>query len=109
MFGMARPQALTDERRDAIERALAAGAPLSVAAAAGDVSARSVSRWLGEGRVVRRTLSAVPEPDLSGGELVEDEQLQRALVASVLRASQHDWRAATWLLEKRWPQRYARR
>ena len=106
---MPRPPALTDERRDAIERALAAGAPLSVAAAAGNVSSRSVSRWLGDGSVVRRKLSGVPEPDASAGGELDEEQLQRALVASVVRAAQHDWRAATWLLERRWPSRFARR
>jgi predicted nucleic acid-binding Zn ribbon protein len=36
----------------------------------------------------------------------EDEKLQSALVGAVLRASQTDWRAAKWLLETRWPERF---
>jgi hypothetical protein len=107
---MARPSSLTAERRDAIERALAGGAPLSVAAAAGEVSPRTVSRWLEEGLVVRRELTAVPEPGAPAVALSEHdgEAIQRALVGSVLAAARHDWRAATWLLERRWPDRYRR-
>jgi endogenous inhibitor of DNA gyrase (YacG/DUF329 family) len=36
----------------------------------------------------------------------EDELLQGELVNAVLRAAQTDWRAARWLLETRWPERY---
>jgi transposase len=109
---MARPSALTDERREAAERALAQGAPLSVAAAAADVSPRTLSRWLAEGQVVRRDLVAVPEPSepAAGGALGDDDVgIERALVGSVLTAAKSDWRAATWLLERRWPKRYGRR
>ena len=111
---MARPSSLTDERREAAERALATGAPLSVAAAAADVSPRTLSRWLEDGLVVRRELVAVPEPGEpsagGGGALREDDVgIERALVGAVLTAAKTDWRAATWLLERRWPRRYARR
>jgi hypothetical protein len=108
---VARPSALTAERRDAIERALAGGAPISVAAASAGVSARTVSRWLGEGLIVRRDLAAVPELDETtvGPTAVEDDEaVQRALVRAVVRAAQHDWRAASWLLRQRWPTRYGR-
>jgi hypothetical protein len=110
MGPMARPSSLTAERREAIETALARGAPLSVAAAAAGVSARSVSTWLRQGRVARRSLSAVPEPDepASGGVPGDDEAIQRALVGAVLAAARVDWRAAAWLLERRWPERYRR-
>jgi len=86
---MARPSSLTDERREAIERALAAGAPLNVAAASAGVAPRSVSRWLTEGRIVRRELSAVPEADApADGDLPDDDEaIQRELLASVLRAA----------------------
>jgi hypothetical protein len=112
---MVRPSSPTSERRDRIERALAAGAPLNVAAASAGVSPRSVSRWLEQGRIARRYLSAVPEPGAAEsapadpGLPADDEAIQRALVGAVLRASQNDWRAATWLLERRWPQRFSRR
>jgi hypothetical protein len=111
MDGMARPSSFTAQRGDRIERALAAGAPLHVAGAAGGVSARTVARWLERGKLVRRSLSAVPEPDdVEDSTLpADDGAIQRALLGSVLSAARHDWRAATWLLERRWPDRYARR
>jgi hypothetical protein len=111
MAGMARPTSLTAERRDVIERALAGGAPLSVAAASAGVSARTVSRWLGEGLLVRRALAAVPGPESETPDdpaRWDDEAVQRALVRAVLQAAQHDWRAASWLLRQRWPNRYGR-
>jgi hypothetical protein len=109
---MARPSVLTAERREVAERTLAQGAPLSVVAASAGVSPRTVSRWLAEGQIVRRDLVAVPEPiePAAGGALGDDDVgIERALVGSVLTAAKTDWRAATWLLERRWPRRYARR
>jgi hypothetical protein len=108
---MGRPSALTVERREAVEKALAAGAPLAVAAASAQVTPRTVSRWLAKGRVVRRQLAAAPEPEpgwqvdrpSNDGEL----DVERALVATVLRASQRDWRAAIALL--RWREQRRRR
>jgi transposase len=104
---MARPSSLTSERRDAVERALAAGAPLNIAAASAGVSKRTVSRWLEDGSVARRELSVVPE---SERDLADDATVQRELLESVFAAaSRGEWRAATWILERRWPDRYGRR
>ena len=104
-----RPSSLTDERRETIERALAAGAPVSIAASAAGVSTRTVFRALEDGRVVRRSLSAVQDDDERRDVLEDDETLQRALLGVVLRAAKNgDWRAATWILAKRWPTRYGR-
>jgi hypothetical protein len=107
---VARPSSITDKRRDAVERALAAGAPLRVAASSAGVSARTVSRWLEDGLVVRRTLSAVPDEFAASTELPDDDEaVQRGLLASVLEAARKgDWRASVWLLRTRWPARYGR-
>jgi hypothetical protein len=109
---MARPSSFTAKRGLDVERALAMGAPLSVAGASAGVSARTVSRWLEDGLVVRRELSAVPEPDEVSDDRSlpgDDDAIQRALIGAVLNAARNDWRAATWLLERRWPERFARR
>jgi hypothetical protein len=85
---VARPSSITDERRDAVERTLAAGAPLRVAAASAGVSARTVSRWLEDGLVVRRSLSAVPDELDASRELPDDDEaIQRELLATVLGAA----------------------
>ena len=111
MVGMSRPSTATPGRLKAIEAALARGAPLGVAAASAGVSRRTVSRWLAEGYVTRRSLSAVPDPggpDVASGD-PEDEAIQRALLGTVMGAAREDWRAAAWLLRTRWPSRYGRR
>lgn len=95
-----RPSALTAERREAVEKALAAGAPLTAAAASADVSLRTVSRWLEEGAVVRRQLAAAPALVESPVGTSEEIDVERVLVATVLRAARNDWRAAIALL--RW-------
>jgi hypothetical protein len=105
---MARPSSLSEERRETIERALAQGAPLSIAGAAGGVSARTVSRWLQEGRLARRQLHAAPDPEptVPGEEL----DLEKALVAIVLRAARNgSWQAAIALLRWREMRRRSRR
>jgi hypothetical protein len=52
----------------------------------------------------------VPESETPDGPATfeDDEAVQRALLRAVLQAAQHDWRAASWLLSKRWPERYGR-
>jgi hypothetical protein len=106
---MGRPSSLTAERREAVERALAAGAPLTVAAASADVSPRTISRWLEEGLVVRRQLAAAPEPELEQVGAGEREvDVEKALVATVLKAARHDWRAAIALLRWREQRRRTR-
>ena len=53
--------------------------------------------------VVDGNLAAEVELDLG-----EEERLQGGLVSSIIQASQHDWRAAAWILSRRWPERYGR-
>ena len=90
---MARPSSLTAERREVAERALAAGLPLSVAAASAEVSPRTLSRWLQEGQIVRRRLAAAPEPPPNEPAPPEPD-VEKVLVGVVLRAARDDWRAA---------------
>jgi hypothetical protein len=110
MVGMSRPSSLTAERRETIEQALGAGAPIDVAAASAGVSARSVSHWLQDGSVVRRELTPAPEP--IGEEVPLTERLAQAepgLVAAVITAAQRGrWMAAAGILERAWPERWAR-
>jgi hypothetical protein len=106
---MARPSSLTAERREAVERALGAGAPLRVAAASVGVSARTLSRWIEQGHVVRRTLTVVPDSSFEDTLPENDESVQKMLLGVVLRAAEGgDWRASSWLLRQRWPTRYGR-
>ena len=107
---MARPSKLTPELRVDLERQLADGVPVVVLAQRFGVGRRTLGRWIGDGRVVRRQLAPAPDPAVE--ELSLDERLEKAepgLLAAVLAASQRgSWQAAAWILERRWPERWAR-
>jgi Transposase len=101
---------LTPELRAEVERELAAGQPVAVVAQRHGLSRRTLTRWIADGRVVRRELTAEPDPALS--ELSLDERLAKAepgLVAAIIAASQRgSWQASAWLLERINPRRWAR-
>jgi transposase len=107
---MAAPSKLTPQLRAELERELAAGVPVAVLAQRKGVSRKTLGRWIAGGRVARRQLAPAPEPAV--GELSLDERLEKAepgLLAAVLAASQRgSWQAAAWILERRWPERWAR-
>jgi hypothetical protein len=104
---MARPTLLTDELRGELEEALAAGTPVRIAAASVGVSRPTVYEWMRRGLVVRRPrLRLVDDelpPDHEEGDLPEEEKIERAVIASILKAATTDWRAAAWIAERRWP------
>jgi transposase len=107
---VAAPSKLTPELRAELERDLAAGVPVAVLAQRQGISRRTLGRWIAGGRVVRRQLAPAPDPAVE--ELSLDERLEKAepgLLAAVLAASQRgSWQAAAWILERRWPERWAR-
>jgi predicted nucleic acid-binding Zn ribbon protein len=53
--------------------------------------------------VVEGSLAEEVELDLD-----EEERPQASLIGAILEASKHDWRAASWLLTHRWPERFGR-
>lgn len=107
---VAAPSKLTPDLRVELERELAAGVPVAVLAQRQGISRRTLGRWIADGRVVRRQLA--PAPEAAVEELSLDERPEKAepgLLAAVLAASQRgSWQAAAWILERRWPERWAR-
>jgi transposase len=98
-----RPTLLTPERADDLVLLLAAGASPARAAAAVGVGERSVTRWLRDGLRERVIEARAASPETA-------EALSEArLVVLIARAAVHDWKAAAWLLERRYPERWARR
>ncbi len=96
----------TPERIVAAERELAAGATLTAAAERVGIGRRTLTRWIESGTVVRRRLAPVPGLDLDADALT-DEDVEAAMAASVLAAAKAgDWRAARFVLQSRWPQRW---
>ena len=99
-----RPSKLTREVEADLTLMLAQGVPVKVAAAATDVSPRSVRRWLREGDLRERVaeVRATEREDLHANAITEAR-----LVVLILRAAQSDWRASAWFLERRYPERWA--
>ncbi len=106
--GVGRSTLATPERIAVVERELAQGAKIAAAAATAGVAPRTVSRWLEDGTVARRRLHSVPDLDLESGEALTDEQVETAMATAVIQAAQGgEWRAARFVLQARWPQRWA--
>jgi hypothetical protein len=107
------PSLLTDDLRARIERELATGATQATVAQRTGVTARSLKRWLADGKVVRRQLERAPAAPPPEPELPLPARLAQAepgLVAALIQAAQRGhWQAAAWLLERSFPDRWARR
>jgi hypothetical protein len=108
---MAQANRLTPELRVDLERQLADGVPFAVVAQRFGIGRRTLTRWIADGRVVRRRLDPAPEPASIGLSAFE-EQFDRAeagpvgVVVDAARSG--SWQASAWLLERRWPERWAR-
>ena len=98
---MARPTKLTAETQSTICNAVEAGTPLKYAATYAGVGASTIHRWMQQ--------ADAPDPDARYVEFREAVQRAQArsvtrLVAIITRAADNDWRAASWLLERRAPE-----
>ena len=96
-----RPSKLTREVEADLTLLLAEGVPVKLAAAATNVSPRSVRRWLNEGDL-RERVAEVRAAERSSSDATDETRL----VVLLLRAAQTDWRASAWMLERRWPERW---
>jgi Homeodomain-like domain len=91
-----RPTKLTPERRKAFIACLERGLPLKVAAKAVGVSIDAVYDWI---RRDKQFAEEVRATDLKSLE---------ANLAYVKDAREDAWQAAAWILERQWPELYAR-
>jgi transposase len=96
-----RPTKLTPEVEDDLVLLLASGVPIPVAARAVNVSERSVERWL-QGDLRQRVAEV-----RARGQSMSDAASEARLVVLISLAAKDNWRAAAWLLSRRWPQRWS--
>lgn len=77
--------------------ALSVGHPRDHAAALAGVSGLQLDRWLGE------------DPGLAMRVERAEAALQTKMLEAIHKASEHNWTAAAWVLERRFPETYAKR
>lgn len=106
---------LTDEVADRIVDAIRRGTPLRFACEAAGVSYDTALRWLrighgatGDGWTPTPATRRRYEGFASAVERAQAEAVDAA-VSHVERAGQGDWRAAAWLLERRWPETFGQK
>jgi hypothetical protein len=99
-----RPSKLTPEARDRLCRAIRAGCSLKDAALCAGIDRATLQRWLARGRAEQ----AGEYCDLCGAVTRARAECEVRCLALINRAARKDWRAAAWLLERRYPQRFGR-
>ena len=100
---MGRPTSLTPEVERKICASLRAGNYRETAAAAGDVDARSVRRWLERGEQGEEPFAAF----LSAVQKAEAAAERRLLRA--IRKGVDNWQSKAWIMERRWPAKWGGR
>jgi transposase len=103
---MAAPTKLDDDVHARIAAALRAGGTLELAPLATGVGERTLQRWLERGR----RGGARNARQVAVLEAVERARAEAevSLVATMQRQARTSWRAAAWILERRWPERWGR-
>jgi hypothetical protein len=99
-----RPLTLSQQVIDDLVAGIRVGLSTNAAAARANVPDTTLRHWLAVGE---------QHPDSIHGELVRAMANARAtgelvLLAKIQRASESDWKAAAWILERRHPESYAR-
>jgi transposase len=100
---MGRPPKYTPEVARRIVNAIAAGNFLEAAAAYGGISYECLNQWIRRGE---------RETDGIYFQFLQDVHEAKAkaevtLVATIKKASTNDWKAAGWMLSRRYPDRWA--
>ncbi len=105
-----RPRRLTPAVKKTICQAIETGAKLEIAARAAGIGARTLDDWLKHGR---DELQA--DPDASGPcavfvseVMIASAKNEQELIGIILKEAPKTWQAAAWLLERKFPERYAK-
>lgn len=104
---MPQPTKLTPEAHKAIVARVLAGNYRETACAAAGICSRTLRDWL------RRGASGKPEDAIYAAFSADLDKAEAASesrqIAALTQAAAKDWRAAAWLLEKKYPKRWGSR
>jgi len=104
MARIGRPSSYTPALARAVCSAIASGLPVGVACRQHGIARQTLYDWRVQGRAGREPFAGFA----ARLERATAEAESRSVLA-VVKAAKRDWRAAAWMLERRWPQRYALR
>lgn len=99
-----RPSRLTPGVQERLVHATRIGASRESAAKYAGISLRTLEYWIRRGRTQQRGKFAVLLVDLRAA----DTHAEFTLLARISLAAQKDWRAAAWILERRFPKKWGR-
>ena len=114
---MARPTKLTPEVEERLVRAISVGATYKDACACAGISFQTFLNWKKRAqRAVEQVGERDGEPEETDHPFVEFfDRIKRAqgeaavgLLAMIGKAANRDWKAAAWMLERRYPESYDR-
>ncbi len=110
---MGRPSKLTKGVADKICRALRIGAFMECAVSVGGVGRSTVYTWLRTGeediKKKRRTIAAKFKREFDKASAEAEFRKLQVIDNAAMREGDPDWKAAAWMLERKWPDRWARR
>ncbi len=105
-----RPRLLTPAVKKTICKAIKLGATLEIAARAAGIGARTLDEWLNHGRDELQV-----DPDASGPcaafvseVMIASSKNEQELIGIIRKEAPQTWQAAAWLLERKFPERYAK-
>ena len=97
-----RPSLLSRDVRDRLLAAIRTGATRRAAAASAGIGLATFHRWLERGQHAR----SGEYRDFRDAVRQADAHAEYVLLRRIARASRTDWRAAAWILERRFPHKY---
>lgn len=101
---MARPSKLTPNIQARVVAVLENAGTRTLAAKAAGVDPVTLKRWTRWGDAGREPYSTFSE-----AVRMAEGKAEASMLACIVRAAPEDWRAASWVLERRWPKAWGRR
>ncbi len=104
------PRLLTPEVQKVICEAIEAGTTLEIAARAARIGPRTLDEGLEHGRNELRENPDAEGPcaDFVSEVMIASAKNEQKLIGIILKEAPKTWQAAAWLLERKFPQRYAK-
>lgn len=103
-----RPSILTPERKKTFIKALENGSTIKLACALAGFRVSTVCEWIQRGKGEHSTRQSTPEYAEFAAEVERAiARSELTLLKRVNAASRDDWRAASWILERRFPAQWS--